>query len=242
MTAHILPVPSWCVETQSFAEHEARARAMGCCPKPAANCSCYYYGGLDLAPPWARANEDIPIKASASGVCTIKDESPKGYGLSIRQTTPDGELIIYGHLSRTTVGSREIVSQGNTIGWMGSTGNSTGKHIHWEIRVNGIPVDPRTKMGAPEPEPQPEPPVFELPDIQPHPLVRVTKAIGSYLNVRMKPVNGIIVGKLYANDVVPCIGLVQKKQDYWYAVILPDDTMGWAAAFYKGEVWLEVVK
>jgi hypothetical protein len=243
MTKHILPVPSYCVETQSFAEHVARAKKMGCAYKPGmTGFSCYYYGGLDLAPNFSYANKDVPIYASASGICTIHDESPKGYGLHIRQTTSIGELVIYGHMLRTSVGS--VANQGDVIGWMGSTGNSTGRHVHWETRVNGIPVDPRTLMGEAEPVPEPvPPPVFHAPILPPSPIVLVTKAITKYLNVRQKPETGKVVGKIYSGDILPMLCWVQVKSgDYWYAVILTDYTIGWAAAYYNGEIYLEVVE
>lgn len=240
---HILPVPSWCVQTQSYAEHVTRAGIMGCCPKPSANCKCWYYGGLDLAPPWGRATEDVPIYASCNQtIKEIIDESPRGYGLNIRGTTPEDELIIYAHLSRTYVNPGQSVKAGDVIGLMGSTGNSTGKHLHWEIRVRGIPTDPRSLMGAVVPTPEPEPSTEFEPALVPDcPLVRVTKAITGYLNVRQLPVSGKVIGKLYPGDIVPMFGLVEDKANYWYAVILPDNTLGWAAAYYGGETWLEIV-
>lgn len=160
MSLHILPVPSWCVETQSFDAHEAYAKAHGLCSRPGTGCKGYYYGGIDLAPPWSRQGEDIPITASRGGEVTILDQSPAGYGLHVRVLADDGELTIYAHLSRTTVINRQRVRQGERLGWMGNTGNSTGKHVHWEIRnAQGIPVDPRTRMTVPGPPSPPEPPL-----------------------------------------------------------------------------------
>lgn len=199
---HILPVPSWCVETQSFAEHEARAKSMGCCSKPGSNCSCYYYGALDLAPPWSRANEDIPIYASAGGACAIQDQSPTGYGLHIRQLTDDNELVIYGHLSRTTVGA--WAKQGDIIGWMGNTGNSTGKHIHWEIRVNGIPVDPRLKMAEVD---EPEPTDPEVLPTFPQPVMFRLRDEYDWLSIRTKPW-GSVIGAITNHNAFPVFNTV----------------------------------
>jgi hypothetical protein len=239
MTKHILPVPSYCVETQSFAEHVARAKKMGCAYKPGmTGFSCYYYGGLDLAPNFSYANKDVPIYASASGICTIHDESPKGYGLHIRQTTSIGELVIYGHMLRTSVGS--VANQGDVIGWMGSTGNSTGRHVHWETRVNGIPVDPRTLMGEAAPTPEPVPPSeFKLPINAEH---SEAKCLVTPLRIRSYPIKGQVVGYLKKGDTVEVVGVSHCDKDVWFYIITSAGIAGCSAAYYDGETWLEVVE
>ena len=58
---------------------------------------------------------------------------------------------LYGHLSATLVTVGQVVSQGTPVGLEGSTGNSTGPHLHFELRINQRPVDPRPYLppGAP---------------------------------------------------------------------------------------------
>ena len=58
-----------------------------------------------------------------------------------------GYVTLYGHLSGYAVSAGQYVSQGQTIGYLGSTGNSTGTHCHFEIRVNGSTVNPSSYVG-----------------------------------------------------------------------------------------------
>ena len=54
----------------------------------------------------------------------------------------DGTTSLYAHMSSRAASAGDVVSQGDVIGYVGSTGNSTGNHLHLEIRVNGSRVDP----------------------------------------------------------------------------------------------------
>jgi len=65
-----------------------------------------------------------------------------GYGYSVLLQHPDGRQTRYAHLSKITVSSGEYVNQGERIGLSGNTGNSTGPHLHFEIIINGSPVNP----------------------------------------------------------------------------------------------------
>jgi murein DD-endopeptidase MepM/ murein hydrolase activator NlpD len=94
MTRHIIPVPDWCVVTQTYDEHVARAKANGWCYRPGQQCSTYYYGGVDYAPPWARVQEPVNIRASADGVIERVSTDTTGYGKHIRLITGDNELTI----------------------------------------------------------------------------------------------------------------------------------------------------
>jgi murein DD-endopeptidase MepM/ murein hydrolase activator NlpD len=65
------------------------------------------------------------------------------YGRYARLDHGNGVTSLYGHLRKLEVKSGEQVEKGQVIGQVGSTGRSTGPHLHYEIRVNGKPVDPR---------------------------------------------------------------------------------------------------
>lgn len=93
--------------------------------------------GLDLATPTGTA-----VMASCGGVVT-KAGWLGSYGYAIYIQHPGGRETRYGHLSKILVSVGQQVSQGQKIALSGNTGNSTGPHLHFEIRINGTPVDPR---------------------------------------------------------------------------------------------------
>ena len=238
MSRHILPVPSWCIETQSYDEHIARAKSLGLCYRPGASCQGYYYGGIDLAPYWGRVNEDIPVYASESGKVLIKSD-PTGYGLHIRLSVGDNELVIFAHLSRTTVKDGTRVNQGDQIGWMGSTGNSTGKHLHWEIRIGGIPVDPRSMMSDMPPGETIPPEQFEIP--AGHAPIDQFEVVCTYpLAVRLGPskLTAMAHSRLVQGTVVDVLDIRQVGADIWLRVGIDQ----WIAAYYQGEVYATWLK
>jgi len=238
------------VETQSFAEHEATAMRLGLCSRPGTGCKGYYYGGIDLAPPWDRLNEDIPVWASAGGKATVQDQRGSGYGLHVRLEAEGSETVIFGHLQRATVSSGQWVTQGTQVGWMGNTGNSTGKHVHWEIRQNGIPVDPMTRLAGSAPtEPEPEAPVeeeeFFIPALPKLPIVQVSAEVKPWLNVRIEPkASSRDIGNVYANEMM---GLISAQRDaegnVWYLALIMGRPLlvGWVAARWKGETWIRAL-
>jgi murein DD-endopeptidase MepM/ murein hydrolase activator NlpD len=106
-----------------------------------------------------------PVLAAASGVVRVAGRRG-GYGELVELGHPDGSTTRYAHLSHILVRPGEAVAQGQVIGRMGSTGRSTGSHLHFEYRIDGTPVDPLRYLGAaPEVEPQlaRPPPVAETP-------------------------------------------------------------------------------
>ena len=93
--------------------------------------------GLDIA-----ASTGTPIAAAASG--TVTYSGYKGsYGNMIVITHSNGVQTYYAHCSKLNVSAGATVSQGQTIATVGSTGNSTGPHLHLEVRVNGIAYNPQ---------------------------------------------------------------------------------------------------
>ncbi len=93
--------------------------------------------GLDIA-----ASTGTPIGAAASGTVTFSGRKGS-YGNMIVITHQNGVQTYYGHCSKLYVSAGTQVSQGQTIAAVGSTGNSTGPHLHLEVRVNGVAYNPQ---------------------------------------------------------------------------------------------------
>ena len=95
--------------------------------------------GLDIA-----ASTGTPIKAAAAGTVTVSQYGYSGgYGNYIMLSHGNGVQTVYGHCTSLLVNVGEYVSQGQAIATVGSTGNSTGNHLHFEIRVNGVAQNPQ---------------------------------------------------------------------------------------------------
>jgi murein DD-endopeptidase MepM/ murein hydrolase activator NlpD len=92
--------------------------------------------GIDLA-----TSEGTPIVATADGK-VVNSGWSGGYGNIIQIEHGNGIETIYGHNSRILANIGESVRKGQVIAYSGNTGRSTGPHLHYEIRVNGTPVDP----------------------------------------------------------------------------------------------------
>lgn len=96
--------------------------------------------GLDMAAPIG-----TPIYATADGIVG-RSQWVSGYGKYI-EINHGGEIQTrYGHMSKLLVEANEYVKRGQMIGLMGSTGRSTGSHLHYEVRIEGQPVNPMTFM------------------------------------------------------------------------------------------------
>lgn len=93
--------------------------------------------GLDIA-----ASAGTPIQAAASGTVTTAGWNDS-YGYMIIISHGNGVQTVYGHCSQLLVSAGQTVTQGQVIGKVGSTGYSTGPHLHLEIRVNGVLQDPQ---------------------------------------------------------------------------------------------------
>lgn len=99
-----------------------------------------YHSGLDFGV-WTANN--INIYASADGIVLFSSELPI-HGLHTIIDHGWGVYSTYSHQSQSFVTPGQEVKRGDTIGLIGNTGRSAGPHLHWEIRINGIYVDPRT--------------------------------------------------------------------------------------------------
>ena len=93
--------------------------------------------GLDIA-----TSKGTPISAAASGTVTFAGYKGS-YGNLLVITHANGVQTYYGHCSALYVSAGASVSQGQTIAAVGSTGNSTGPHLHFEVRVNGVAYNPQ---------------------------------------------------------------------------------------------------
>jgi murein DD-endopeptidase MepM/ murein hydrolase activator NlpD len=96
-----------------------------------------YHYGLDFAAP-----QGTPIYATADGVVSTSGNTGNGYGNHVVVNHGFGYETLYGHMVRIKAGSGKSVKRGEVIGWVGSTGKSTGPHLHYEVHKNGKPLDP----------------------------------------------------------------------------------------------------
>lgn len=93
--------------------------------------------GVDMA-----AREGTPVVSPARGVVIYAGERG-AYGKMVAIDHDRGVITHYAHLSRAIVKVGDVVERGQHIGNVGNTGRSTGPHLHYEVRVNGVPVNPR---------------------------------------------------------------------------------------------------
>ncbi|MDO8615506.1 MAG: peptidoglycan DD-metalloendopeptidase family protein [Dehalococcoidia bacterium] len=83
-----------------------------------------------------------PIAAAADGQVVLAAWDDYGYGYHVIVQHADGSETLYGHLSEIWVEQGQYVGQGQAVGALGSTGYSTGPHLHFELHIGGVPVDP----------------------------------------------------------------------------------------------------
>jgi murein DD-endopeptidase MepM/ murein hydrolase activator NlpD len=100
--------------------------------------------GIDIA-----AGEGARVFAADSGVVVFSGWATGGYGNTVMIDHGNGYQTIYAHLSSVAVSCGRSVGQGGTIGYAGSTGNSTGAHLHFEVRYQGGFVNPWYVLPAP---------------------------------------------------------------------------------------------
>ena len=116
-------------------------QAFGCSPfafEPYdANLGCPYHNGIDLAAPLG-----TPLTAADGGTVKFAGWCDCGLGYYVEVEHGNGIATIYGHMNALYVSTGQTVAQGEVLGEVGSTGFSTGPHIHFMVKVGGVPVDP----------------------------------------------------------------------------------------------------
>jgi murein DD-endopeptidase MepM/ murein hydrolase activator NlpD len=108
----------------------------------------HFHTGIDLVEPFGS-----PVYAADDGIVALVGSSSSGYGNYVVIAHAGGLDTLYGHLSTALVNVGQTVMQGTVVGLEGSTGNSTGAHLHFELRINQKPVNPAPYLppGAPSP-------------------------------------------------------------------------------------------
>ncbi len=95
-----------------------------------------FHEGLDIA-----TQSGNPIRAPSNGIVSYAGWE-SGFGNTVVIDHGYGITTLYGHMSKIEVKTGEIVKRGQTIGLVGDTGFSTGPHVHYQVMINGIPVNP----------------------------------------------------------------------------------------------------
>jgi len=96
-----------------------------------------FHAGLDFTSP-----QGTPIYATADGTVKMAGFDNSGFGNHVIINHGYGYETLYGHMVRVKAKSGQHVKRGDVIGYVGSTGKSTGPHCHYEVHRNGVPVDP----------------------------------------------------------------------------------------------------
>ncbi|NJM97747.1 MAG: M23 family metallopeptidase [Phormidesmis sp. RL_2_1] len=89
------------------------------------------------------------IAATGDGVVTLSG-SNGGYGISVMIDHGNGYETLYAHMSQTKVAAGDRIKRGQIIGYIGSTGRSSGPHLHYSLYKDGVSIDPNTLMQLPE--------------------------------------------------------------------------------------------
>lgn len=101
-----------------------------------------FHTGIDIASPDHKVGD--PVVAFMAGTVTYAASIDWGYGTHVEIDNGNHVSSIYGHLNSLAVTVGQHVDSGTIIGTRGTTGWSTGPHLHFEVRVFGLPVNPRT--------------------------------------------------------------------------------------------------
>jgi len=104
----------------------------------------HFHTGIDLSAPLG-----TPVMAAADGVVVAVGHGAIGYGNYVVIAHGGGIATLYGHLLQTSVSAGQVVVRGQVVGLEGSTGFSTGPHVHFELRVNNLVTDPLPYLPVP---------------------------------------------------------------------------------------------
>jgi lipoprotein NlpD len=110
------------------------------------------HDGIDLAGP-----AGAPVKTAAPGTTLYAGEQ-KGYGLIVIVEHGDGLVTLYAHNRDVRVKTGQKVREGQVVATVGDSGKTSGPHLHFEVRRDGVPIDPLSVLG-----PVPSPDVMKLP-------------------------------------------------------------------------------
>lgn len=103
----------------------------------------WHPGSIDIA-----VDLLTPVKAADHGKVKEVNRYTTGYGVHVLVDHGDGLTSLYAHLTDTQVAVGQTISKGEVLGVSGSTGRSTGPHLHFEVKRNGVSVDPMTLLPA----------------------------------------------------------------------------------------------
>ncbi len=112
--------------------------------EPPLGAYAHFHTGVDVSAPFGTT-----VIAAASGLVVAVGHSATGYGNYVVVAHGGGIMTLYGHLLETDVSVGQVVAAGQRVGLEGSTGWSTGPHVHFELRVNDAVVDPMPYLTAP---------------------------------------------------------------------------------------------
>ena len=208
----LYPVPPNSIVTQTFQGHVNRARAHGW---------RYYNGGID----WAVVT-GTKLKAAQAGKVIGVRRDATGYGSHVRIQHADGFMTIYGHMLDFDVAVGDKVKAGDVIGRSDNTGNSTGPHLHFELRHHGTPIDPQPLLVRSMPT-DGEEEVEEVEEIEegggeaPSEFPKLPKArvAAVALNIRRGAgTDSSVVGLLQNGEVVDVIEKTKTSGDIWLRI------------------------
>jgi hypothetical protein len=209
----LYPVPPNSIVTQTFAEHEHRREVNGW---------TNYNGGIDWGIPTGTS-----IKAAQVGTVTVVRNDATGYGSHVRIEHAEGNVkytTIYGHLMKCKVEVGDVVSAGDVIGKSDSTGNSTGPHLHFELRRGTKPIDPapllvKTLAGLTSEEETEDTPQDIGVEPAQFPGLPKARVLVATLNIRSgASVDSRIAGTLVMDEKVEVLRKVEQDNNIWLQI------------------------